>query len=215
MNISMPAVTLHSITWHRRTGQHPFGGSNKVLPECRTQIVCHEEKNNNELLQCQFLDDRRVVGLPDERLICYPTRNISQVDGYLFRLMTQLGVIQNFIIFKRVCRVRWEGGQGLLYVLIMMHCTFIPRSPKETLKSTLLGGREGVTKKSTLCTLLIMLIIMDDPLVKQLFNIWVVFCPNNLMSYLPEFWGSTDPSDPPSRTPMLHGLPLTYLWMQP
>ena len=30
-------------------------------------------------------------------------------------------------------------------------------------QSTLLGGREGVTKKSTLCTLLIMLIIMDDP----------------------------------------------------
>ena len=27
----------------------------------------------------------------------------------------------------------------------------------------LLGGREGLTKKSTLCTLLIMLTIMDDP----------------------------------------------------
>ena len=26
---------------HRRTGQHPFGGSNRVLPEWRTQIVCH------------------------------------------------------------------------------------------------------------------------------------------------------------------------------
>ena len=31
------------------------------------------------------------------------------------------------------------------------------------LKNTLLGGREGVTKKCTLCTLLIMLTIMDDP----------------------------------------------------
>ena len=29
------------------------------------------------------------------------------------------------------------------------------------------GGREGVTKNSTLCTLLIMLIIMDDPLRNQ------------------------------------------------
>ena len=28
----------------------------------------------------------------------------------------------------------------------------------------LLGGREGVTKRSTLCTVLIMLTIMDDPL---------------------------------------------------
>ena len=26
---------------HRRTGQHPFGGSNRVLPEWRTQLVCH------------------------------------------------------------------------------------------------------------------------------------------------------------------------------
>ena len=25
---------------HRRCGQHPFGGSNRVLPEWRTQIVC-------------------------------------------------------------------------------------------------------------------------------------------------------------------------------
>ena len=27
--------------YHRRMGQHPFGGSNRVLPEWRTQIVCH------------------------------------------------------------------------------------------------------------------------------------------------------------------------------
>ena len=32
-------------------------------------------------------------------------------------------------------------------------------------QSTLLGGREGVTKKNTLCTLLIMWIIVGDPLV--------------------------------------------------
>ena len=38
---------------HRRTGEHPFGGSNRVLPEWRTQLVCHAappgRKNNNEL----------------------------------------------------------------------------------------------------------------------------------------------------------------------
>ena len=34
------------------------GGSNRVLPEWRTQIVCHAAppgRNNNELLQCLFL----------------------------------------------------------------------------------------------------------------------------------------------------------------
>ena len=45
-------------------------------------------KNNNELLQCLFFYGRRVVH--DERLLCYPTRNVSQVDGYLFRSVTQL-----------------------------------------------------------------------------------------------------------------------------
>ena len=30
-------------------------------------------------------------------------------------------------------------------------------------QSTLMGGREGVTKKGTLCTFLIMLPILDDP----------------------------------------------------
>ena len=44
---------------HRRTGEHPFGGSNRVLPEWRKQLVCHAappgRKNNNELLHCLFL----------------------------------------------------------------------------------------------------------------------------------------------------------------
>ena len=48
------------------------GGSNRVLPEWRTQIVCHAgppgRKNNNELLQCLIVDHRRVV--PYERLLC-------------------------------------------------------------------------------------------------------------------------------------------------
>ena len=46
------------IAAHRRTGQHPFGGSNRVLPEWRTQLVCYAprqgEKNNNELLKSLF-----------------------------------------------------------------------------------------------------------------------------------------------------------------
>ena len=69
-----------------------LGESNRVLPEWRTQIVCHAappgRKNNNELLQSVFFDGNRVV--PDERLLCYPTRNIFQVDGYLFRSVTRL-----------------------------------------------------------------------------------------------------------------------------
>ena len=42
----------------------------------------------------------------------------------------------------------------LFKILIKMHCIFIHGE----------GRREGVIKKTTLCTLLIMLIIMDDPL---------------------------------------------------
>ena len=67
------------------------GGSNRVLSECRTQIVCHtarEKNNNNELLQNLFFYGRRVV--PGERLLCYHTQNVSRVDGYLFRSVTQL-----------------------------------------------------------------------------------------------------------------------------
>ena len=75
----------------RRTGQHSFGGSHRVLPEWRTQIVCHAappgRNNNNELLQFLFYDSGRAV--PDERLLCYPTRNVYQVDGNLFRSVTQ------------------------------------------------------------------------------------------------------------------------------
>ena len=50
----------------------------KNYAEWRTQIVCRVappgRKTNNEL-QCQFVDDRRVV--PDERLLCYPPKRIS------------------------------------------------------------------------------------------------------------------------------------------
>ena len=55
---------------------------------CLSRGPAREKNSNTELLQCLFVDGRRVV--PDERLLCYPTRNVSQVDGYLFRSMTQL-----------------------------------------------------------------------------------------------------------------------------
>ena len=45
-------------------------------------------EKKKELLQCLFFDGHRVVS--DERLLCYPTRNVSQVDGYLIRSVTQL-----------------------------------------------------------------------------------------------------------------------------
>ena len=35
--------------------------------------------------------------------------------------------------------------------------------PNQHFQSTLLGGGEGVTQKSTLCTLVKMMTIMDDP----------------------------------------------------
>ena len=59
------------------------GGSNRVLPEWRRQIVCHQgEKNNNELLQCLFF-------------VVVEYRNEYRVDGYVFRSVTQL--------FKQMC----------------------------------------------------------------------------------------------------------------
>ena len=40
-------------------------------------------------------------------------------------------------------------------------------------QSTLLGGGDGVTKKSTLCTLVKMMTIMDDPLVENVSSVLV------------------------------------------
>ena len=39
--------------------------------------------------------------VPDECLLCYPTRNVSQVDGYLFRSVTQFGQT-NVLSFARI-----------------------------------------------------------------------------------------------------------------
>ena len=43
---------------------------------CLSRGSVGEKKNNNELLQSLFFEGHRVV--PDERLLCYPTRNIFQ-----------------------------------------------------------------------------------------------------------------------------------------
>ena len=56
------------------------------------------KKKYDELLQSQFFDGRRVV--PDERLLCYPARNVSQVDGYLFRSVSQL--VKHMLSFARI-----------------------------------------------------------------------------------------------------------------
>ena len=61
-----------------------FGGQTEFCPNGEHNLFVTRprqgEKNNNEPLQWLFL-----MVVPDERLLCYPTRNVSQVDGYLFR----------------------------------------------------------------------------------------------------------------------------------
>ena len=69
-----------------------LGGQTEFCPNGEHKLFVTRprqgEKSNNELLQCQFFDGRIVV--PDEHLVCYPIRDVSQVDGYLFRSATQL-----------------------------------------------------------------------------------------------------------------------------
>ena len=54
-----------------------------------------------------------------------------------------------------------------LKMLIMMRCIFLSKGvvKNQHFKTTFLGENEGVTKKTILCTLFIMLIILDDPYV--------------------------------------------------
>ena len=49
------ADAIHS--GHRRTGQHPFGGSNRVLPEWRTQIVCSRPNSVGAGVVAEFFRD--------------------------------------------------------------------------------------------------------------------------------------------------------------
>ena len=86
--------------------------------------------------------------------------------------MDVLGVIQNCHHFHKNTQSTLGGGGGegingrrTLFKNIDYYVAFSYGIVKnQHFQSTLLGGREGVTKKSTLCTLLKMLTIMDDPL---------------------------------------------------
>ena len=71
--------------------------------------------------------------------------------------------------FSREC-TKFPGVNGCCMLFKNVHYAALHmHMPTGSLKnqhfqSTLLGGREGVTKESTLCMLLIMLTIMDGPL---------------------------------------------------
>ena len=64
-----------------------LGGQTEFCPNGERKLFVTRprqgEKNNNELLQSPFFDGRRVV--PDERLLCYPTRNVSQQTTRLIK----------------------------------------------------------------------------------------------------------------------------------
>ena len=55
---------------------------------CSSRGPAREKKIKMNCCRASFFDGHRVVH--DERLLCYHTRNIFQVDGYLFRSVTQL-----------------------------------------------------------------------------------------------------------------------------
>ena len=69
-----------------------WGGQTEFCPNGEHKLFVTRprqgEKNYDELWQWVFFDGRRV--LPDERLLCCPARNVSHVDGYLLRSVTQL-----------------------------------------------------------------------------------------------------------------------------
>ena len=71
-------------------GNIHLGGQTEFCPNDEHKLfsrgLAREKNNNNELLKCLFF----TVVVPDERLLCYPTRDVSQVDGYLFRSVTPL-----------------------------------------------------------------------------------------------------------------------------
>ena len=84
-----------------------------------------------------------------------------------------LGIIQNCHHFHKSIQNTLGGGSMatvcFFLMLIMMHFhTGVVKN--HHFQSILFGGSEGVTKMSTLCTLLIMLAIMDDPLTIRLVN---------------------------------------------
>ena len=59
-------IKFYSILFYsRRTGQHPFGGQTEFCPNGEHKLFVMRprqgEKNKNDLLQCLFVDGRRVV----------------------------------------------------------------------------------------------------------------------------------------------------------
>ena len=85
-----------------------------------------------------------------------------------------LGVVHNCHNFhertQRNLRVRVSRAAVRFFKMsFMVYCDFEKGSQNQHFQSTLLVVREGFTKKSTLCTLLIMLTIVDDPLRGQPF----------------------------------------------
>ena len=73
------------------------------------------------------------------------------------------------IIFMSISRLCWEGGgQGPPYalkkMLFVVHYDFEKAFRNPHFRKTLLVGRARVTQKNTLCMLLIMLTVLDDPL---------------------------------------------------
>ena len=70
---------------------------------------------------------------------------------------------------SRKKKKKTRGGRGsraavcFFKLLLIVHCDFEKVSQDQQFQSTLSVGR-GSQKKSTLCTLLIMLTILDDPL---------------------------------------------------
>ena len=109
-----------------------------------------------------------------------------------------LGVIQNCHNFhERTHSMLGEGVKCcvmLFKMLFTMHCDFDTGSLKnQHFQSTRLGGERRSQKKSMLCTLLIMLTIMNDPIPHLRYmdhNYISLFSPSlqlHMMSYIMEF----------------------------
>ena len=79
-----------------------LGGQTKFFPNGENKLYVMrprpgEEKKIMNYCSAYFFEGGRVV--PDERLLCYPTQNISRVDGYLFRSVTQLNHLKKCVVF--------------------------------------------------------------------------------------------------------------------
>ena len=90
-----------------------------------------------------------------------------------------LGVVECHNFHECSQRMLGGMGQGPPYVFqkCCLWCIAILGSQNKDFQSSILLGREGVTKNSTLLTLLIMLTIQDDPLV-SIYRVYnkAIFC---------------------------------------